>query len=797
MNATVPVSGEAVIPVSSAQVSGIPAIALVIPDFEGNAVLRFFSNNTKSQVGCIQAVMRNGATMSHPVAVGSVLGFFTLIAIFASFAAVIYGASVPQIRTHYAHSLSVLVVFEVFQSIFFSGALSLNYPSICAGWWSNFAWSAGMIYSSSITSSLDKFIGVSGNSSQVGGAGESTLSNNGGLEGQIYGRSLAERAFDERSSETSEVFTRGLKSVAHSFKRAVASSTNSPMARDYDWAGNPVRPGLPLPGNWSNFDGTLSEVNVPVHNAFLTSFIWFIILVVILVFGAAAFKGSLELFSRLKWIKQDRLTLFRDRWLGFLGLIVLRSMFIAFFMVMALAMLQFSIAASAGALVVSVIIFLVFFAGFIGVSLYACFYRVKLGAYKSAPDRVHFQRTKVMKFIPWYKTAMETNVEEADKAKSSGSIPFFRVQCADNDSERQNVHQDEGFNKHFGWLSARYRRTRWWFFAFWVVYQFVRACFIGGGNGTPTVQVIGLFVWEFIAFITIIRMNPFEGARNTALAVYMLGISKVVTAGLSIAFLPQLNVARIPTTVLGVIIIVVQGFLVFGMLILIVLSAISSHMSLSRNNERISPRSLETIREKYFKHLEQKAADLPPSPTPAPEEPKAPYFNVNTVRREPKIEDDETLADPDLPTAFGASELSLTRGSRSNSIISNHYPLPPPIAGRASRAPSMATSIRSHASYGNLPYGARAHRASWSSRDFQNWQEEERSDAEASLSGLPTPVKNASGPAGRHSRSNSMGANTTFRYASASPTPVRPVSSSKEQPQRQPSGLRNSQILGE
>jgi hypothetical protein len=36
----------------------------------------------------------------------------------------------------------------------------------------------------------------------------------------------------------------------------------------------------------------------------------------------------------------------------------------------------------------------------------------------------------------------------------------------------------------------------------------------------------------------------------------------------------------------------------------------------------------------------------------------------------------------------------------------------------------MANSTRSHYStYGSVPYGARVHRASWSSRDFQNWQE--------------------------------------------------------------------------
>lgn len=172
LNASIPIFAEAIIPVSQSDVSGIPNIALSIPDFEGSATLRIFSNSTKTQIGCFQAVMRNGATFSHPAAISSVLGVFTAMAMLASFATAIYGVSLPHMRMHYAHSLPVLVVFEVFQSIFFTGALSLNWPSVCAAFWSNFAWSAGQIPVKSMLSTVDSFVGVTGNASQVGGAME-------------------------------------------------------------------------------------------------------------------------------------------------------------------------------------------------------------------------------------------------------------------------------------------------------------------------------------------------------------------------------------------------------------------------------------------------------------------------------------------------------------------------------------------------------------------------------------------------------------------------------------------------
>jgi hypothetical protein len=761
MNSSIPITGGASIPVAPSDVSNIPNIALSIPDFEGSAYLRIFSNSSQTQIACFSAVMRNGASFSHPAAVGSVLGVFTVIALVASFATAIYGISVPHIRTHYAHSLSVLVVMEVFQSIFFSGALSLNWPSVCAAFWSNFAWSAGMIYTPSIINSLSSFTGVTGNSSQVGGAGSAVINNNGGLQQQIYGRSLAERSSLSMKSEqvASEIYKRAVNQTASSL--------------EYAWAGVPVQPGLPLPGNWSGFAGELSMVDVPPSDAFLTGLLWFLILIAILIGAIAAFKWTLEGLSSMNWMKHDRLALFRSHWLGFLGLVILRSCFIAFFMMMTLTLYQFSYGGKVGPIVVAVIVFVTFFLGAIGLATYACFYRVKFGKYESSPDRLHFKRGKALKFIPWYRTVRESSMDEEDKTKSAGSVSFFQIKFVDNDAEIQSVHENTHFTKRFGWLTARYRRTRWWFFAFWVVYQFVRACFIGGARASPIAQVIGIFVWEIIAFIAIVLINPFEGARNTALAVYMLGISKVATAGLSIAFLPQFNVARIPTTVIGVIIIVIQGFLVIGLLILIVLGAISSYMSITRNREEFKPHRLENIRMKYFGHLEQKEKDLPPPPPPVPEEPKEPYFQVKTVRRAPKIEDEDV--------DFVGEMNDFNPNASQYSIAGT---LSAPIVNRMSRANSMSNSLRSHASnYGNVPYGARVHRASWSSRDFQNWQDEESIRADSPF-GMPS----RSASAADHHSHNSMSMAPLVRPTPSHST-LRPSTPTREQ-QRQYSGQR-------
>lgn len=696
MNSSIPISAEAIIPVSTSDVSGIPTIALHIPDFEGTATLRFFSNATRTQIGCFRAVMRNGASLSHPEAVAPVLGIFTMIAIAASFATAIYGVNLPVIRTHYAHSISVLVVFDVWQSIFFSGALSLDWPSVCAAWWSNFAWSAGMISAPGITSSLSKFTGTSGNSSQAGGAGSATLNNNGGLMQQIYGRSL-----DLMSRDSKKSVARGVELASRIYRRAGdATGSDAATGGNYNWAGSPLLTGLPIAGDWSNFEGELSDVSIPIANAFLNGFIWFLILLLILIAGTIAFKFLLEGLSHMKWIEYDRLALFRSHWKSMLGLILLRTAFIAFFMMMTLTLFQFSFGGGAGPIAIAAIVFIIFFIGMLSIAGYACFYRLRFGHYESKPDRVLFRSKKVMKIFPWVSPVRASSVESAAAGGTkphAGGLPFFKISYIDNDSERQSVHEDQEFNKRFGWLTARFRRSRWWFFAVYLVFQFVRACFVGGARASPQVQVYGLLIVDVIGAVGIVWLSPFEGSRNTALAVYMLSISKVATTGLSVAFLPQFNLARIPTTVIGVIIVVIQGFLAVAVLILIVLGAISSYMSLTRNREEFKPASWDGLRIKYFDHMELKATDKPAPPPPVPEEPKEPYFQVKTVRRAPKIEDEDEDFVGDMSNAATQSHLSLRSVSRANSMQSQF------------------------SGFGNAPYGARLHRTSWSSQDFQNW----------------------------------------------------------------------------
>ena len=713
MNSSVPISADGIIPVDQSDVSGIPAIALTIPDFEGQAILRIFGNSTETEIGCYSALVTNGATFSHPSSVGTVLGIFTLVAIVASLATAVYGDHIPTMRTHYAHSLSVFVVFAVFHHIYFTGALSMNWPSVLAAFWSNFAWSAGMIYSEPMQNSINQLIGSNkGNISIVGAASSGASANDlgGGYSiSQIYKRAsldLSQRYLESLDHQWSMLRTRELES--HIAKRSASNSSSASP-----WYGNPVKPGLPIPGNFSGFAGTLSEEGIPASNAFMTGFLWLLILMAVITASMVAFKWILEGLGKANVVKTERLAHFRDHCLLYTAQAALRTMFIAFFMMMFLTLFEFTYKGSAGVTAVAALVFVVFLVGMLGIAGYACVYRLRLGHYETVPDRVHFEKTKAIGPIPWYGLKLGSHrSEKSEPTVSVGSVPCWRIRYISEDPQRVGVHQDEDYTTRYGWLAARFRRTRWWFFAVWLVYEFVRACFYGGAAGHPLTQVFGLLVVEIIALVVIVLMRPFEGARLNALMVYLLGFSKVATVALSAAFDARFNLQRITTTAIGIVIIVIQGVLAVVLMIAIVIGAISSYMSLTRNHENFKPRELESIRQRYFAHLKKTAPDVPPPPPPPrppAEEPKGPYFNVTSVRREPKIEDEDEDYIGSTNDPLG-SRVSVAR----------------PVPARASRANSMRSQLDSP--YTSVPFGARVHRASWSSRDFNGYHDPSNRD---------------------------------------------------------------------
>jgi Transient receptor potential (TRP) ion channel/ML-like domain len=316
MNASVPIHANGIVPIAPSDIGDVPNLAYTIPDFEGQAILRIFSNTTMQEIACYAAILTNGPhSFSHPEAVVPILGIFTVIAFISSFAAAIYGDHIKELRTHYAHSMSVFVVFAVFQHIFFSGSLSLNWPSVLPAWWSNFAWAGGMIHSNAVESSINGFLGQNkGNSSMVGAA--KPLAN--------VSQSTVQTLFADK------LHRRGANLVSP-LERMLSKRVAAKNASDggYQWYGYPVQPGLPLPGTNAGFPATLAAVDIPASNAFLTGLIWLLAILACVLAAIALFKLFLEVYlvhiRASTHVDRDSLSLFRRAWPTYMTLTVLRT----------------------------------------------------------------------------------------------------------------------------------------------------------------------------------------------------------------------------------------------------------------------------------------------------------------------------------------------------------------------------------------------------------------------------------------------------------------------------------------
>ncbi|KAF2859690.1 TRP-domain-containing protein [Piedraia hortae CBS 480.64] len=696
LNRSVPVEAAGIIPVAPADVANIPPIALSIPDFEGEAILRIFANSTQSEIGCYSAVITNGNSFGQPKAGGTILGVFTLVTLLTSFATAIYGDSVPTMRLHYAHSLSVGLVIAVFQHIYFSGALSVNWPSVLVAWWSNFAWAGGMIHSSSMQSSINRLIGNNvGNTSQVGAAsaGSTQESLGGGYDiSKIYKRAvdlglkpfsshpIARDVATEIYRVPDEIFSKRhiyQRDLTHAIaRRGLANSSTG-----YTFYGHPVGNGLPLPGNYSGFAGTLAPLDIGASNAFMTGFLWLLILFAILVGAIVAFKFALEGLAGAKMIKQDRLRFFRQHWVQYTVALALRTWYLALFMMMFLTIFQFTYSSSGAVKGIAAIVFALYLVGAAAAAAFACLA-------KSHSDVAH-----------------------GGKRKGNGLFSFGKKAAAPMDSEngraadklQDNIHDNEKYIMKYGWLMARLRRSRWWFFNFWIPYELLRAIFYGGASGYPIAQVFGLLAIETVAFIYLIWKRPFESRRLNVLVVYCLGFSKFASVALSAAFYTPFSLPRITTTVIGIVIIVIQGVLTIITMIAVVSGAVSSYLSLTRNVENFRPKGWVDMREKYFDHLDRVADDLPRSPKQKKPKAETPQevkegFEMKSVRRMDKIEDGD---EEDWPQDPSTSSVHLIK---------------PEPAKSADHQQARAPSLRSVSS--NLPYGARLHKPSWSTKDF-------------------------------------------------------------------------------
>lgn len=638
MDEKIPIEASGSIPLSQNNVAAIPSIATSIPDIEGQAILRLFTNSTRSEVGCYVSALTNGATFSHPRIVGGILVVVVLVALISSATMAIHGTNPTTMRNHYANSMSVWVAFMVFHHIYFTGALSLNWPSVLVAFWSNYAWFAGMIYSQRMQNAINLVVGT----------GDSNIEDSPGYSNSTLLRDITGASNLDRRSITEKASAFVTPYIAAERSQGLAPRDTAIDTHSSKWQDVLARQELPPPGSFFGFPGTLSLQKLPAPNAFLTGLLWVLSLIAILIAVVPTIKLTVELFNRMGIIKTSRLDYFRANWLAFLLAVVARTVFISFFMLMFLALFQFSLRGSPGALSISAIVCVLLLLGMCTVGGYVFFNCQKGRTYRIESTSLVLER----RYVPNGQTPRYgITMRDGNSASDLLAFPWWRLIRNKPDVDRLTPHQDEQLLKKFGWLTARFNQNRWWYFALWLVYELVRASFLGGAANHTMTQVFGLLVLEIISMAYLAWKKPFESRYLNIFVVYILGISKIITLALSATFSPRFGVSRVATTIIGIVIIVIQGLLTICLIVAILAGAVSSYISLTRGGEH-GPFNMDPSRTRQSKNAGVITGGSTPvqaleagmkitgSTSSRPEQLSS-SFNVTSVRRVPKIEDED------------------------------------------------------------------------------------------------------------------------------------------------------------
>lgn len=719
-----------------------------IPDFDGQAIIQIFSNTTNEYIACYSAAISNGNSFSQPEAISTTLGVLTAIATVCSFAVATYFDNLKSTRQHYAHTISVLVIFEVFQSIYLTGAFNVDWPSVLPAWWSNFAWASGMISITSMQTAIANFVGVT------------------------PGRSYISPTSSQYSTDAT-----GLPYAAQGFY----------------WYGYPLQQFLPYSGADYGFAATLARSGAIIQeNAFLTGLIWFLIALVIVIGLMVVFKAILELLSLVWLVDRNTMSHFRSRWLTYIRLASLRILSIGFFVLLFLSTFQFVLRIPGKVEAIAAIVFLVTLFGLVGTAIYAYQYqKTRHEHFYEPPQTIDYARPSPRK-QPGANGGPKLSrlvgrgrpKPPSTRVKQHGRFRTWRRWVADeptNSNDLVTVHDDPGFTEKFGWLSARYRSRTWWFFLAWLSYQFLRALILAASYNSPIAQIILCLIIELIAFTGFIILRPFEGQRLNTIVVYLLGISKIISTALSLAFYKPFNLARIPTTVVGVVIIVVQGVLTIVLIVAILTGVVTSWLSLTRNKDHQHPSSL---RQRFFHRvtgmeplprmrevekgppiapLNQDYRPLTPLSKPRFEFSDSPGFQLGGVRRMSKFNelDDEHSVIRASNGRRTSSQFGLLKG--------------PHITNRLSANSEDLLALQPSRSTNSLPFGARGvYRGTWGSRDFENWEQREllhRNSRAFSVSDPSTLGADAALMSGPTSRSRARTNSRNSQLDGTSPPP--------------------------
>lgn len=302
--------------------SKIPGVFYTIPDLDAVVRIKISKDDTKEQLGCVEAELSNGKTVDQK-AVAWVTAVIAGIGLAAS--AITSGLGHSNTAAHVA--ANAMSLFGYFQAQAYLGMCAVPVPPIVASWTQNFQWTMGIIRVGFLQRLATWYQRATGGTPTT------------------YLRRLAYISIDvqkklRRSLDAMPMTKRavyGTNQALHAFARRADDEPQH--------AQRIVLEGIKRVGFKANIEPT---------NIFLTGYIFFVIFVVFVAIGVIAFKFICEGLVKAGKMKHDQFTDFRNGWKTVLKGILFRVILIGFPQMMVLCFWELTVRDSAGEVVLAI-----------------------------------------------------------------------------------------------------------------------------------------------------------------------------------------------------------------------------------------------------------------------------------------------------------------------------------------------------------------------------------------------------------------------------------------------------------
>ncbi|KAK9323219.1 hypothetical protein V1517DRAFT_107815 [Lipomyces orientalis] len=150
---------------------------------------------------------------------------------------------------------------------------------------------------------------------------------------------------------------------------------------------------------------------------------------------------------------------------------------------------------------------------------------------------------------------------------------FWIARRASKDGNIDELYEYKPWIRRYGIFYGQFKSRYWWFFIVITAISFGRSAFIALGDGHGLLQVVGQLALEGVFVLVLFAMRPFSN-RSGNIINAVISIVRIASLACVLVFVEELGVQAETTTIVGIVLIVIQAALTVLLAVLIIVQAI-------------------------------------------------------------------------------------------------------------------------------------------------------------------------------------------------------------------------------